>query len=49
MTTEALRMRDLPLLEGIFLLDAFLTICAMLAADILASIIDPRIRMGNDE
>lgn len=49
MTTEALRMRDLPLLEGIFLLDALLSIGAMLAADILASVIDPRIRMGTDE
>lgn len=49
MTTEALRMRDLPLLEGIFLLDALLTIGAMLAADIIATIIDPRIRMGTDE
>ena len=49
MTTEALRMRDLPLLEGIFLLDSLLTIGAMLLADILASMIDPRIRMGNDE
>ncbi|MFA4861880.1 ABC transporter permease [Methanoregula sp.] len=49
MTTEALRMRDLPLLEGIFLLDALFTIGAMLLADILVSMIDPRIRMGNDE
>ncbi len=49
MTTEALRMRDLPLLEGIFLLDSLLTIGAMLLADILATMIDPRIRMGNDE
>ena len=49
LTTEALRMRDLPLLEGIFLLDSLLTIGAMLVADILASYIDPRIRMGTDE
>nr|WP_320160213.1 ABC transporter permease [uncultured Methanoregula sp.] len=49
MTTEALRMRDLPLLEGIFLLDSLLTISAMLLADILSSMIDPRIRMGTDE
>ena len=49
LTTEALTMRDLPLLEGIFLLDSLLTIGAMLLADILSSMIDPRIRMGNDE
>jgi len=49
LTTEAIRMRDLPLLQGIFLLDSFLTIGAMLVADILASLIDPRIRMGCDE
>jgi peptide/nickel transport system permease protein len=48
LTTEALRQRDLPLLEGIFLLDTLLSIAAMLAADILSSIIDPRIRMGDD-
>ncbi len=49
LTTEALTMRDLPLLEGIFLLDSLLTIAAMLLADILSSMIDPRIRMGKDE
>jgi peptide/nickel transport system permease protein len=49
LTTEALRQRDLPLLEGIFLLDSLLTIGAMLIADILASYIDPRVRMGTDE
>lgn len=49
LTTEALTQRDLPLLEGIFLLDSLMTIGAMLAADILSSVIDPRIRMGNDE
>ena len=49
LTTEALTMRDLPLLEGIFLMDSLLTIGAMLLADILSSVIDPRIRMGNDE
>jgi peptide/nickel transport system permease protein len=48
LTTEALRQRDLPLLEGIFLLDTILSITAMLAADVLSSIIDPRIRMGDD-
>ena len=47
LTTEALRQRDLPLLEGIFLLDTLLSIAAMLAADVLSSLIDPRIRMGD--
>ncbi len=49
LTTEALKNRDLPLLEGIFLLDSLMTIVAMLLADIFSSMIDPRIRMGNDE
>jgi peptide/nickel transport system permease protein len=49
LTSEALMARDLPLVEGIFLLDPLLTIIAMVVADILASWVDPRIRMGNDE
>jgi len=49
LTTEALAQRDLPLLEGILLLDSLITISAMLLADILSSMIDPRIRMGTDE
>jgi len=49
LTTQALTNRDLPLLEGIFLLDSLITIGAMLVADILSSAIDPRIRMGTDE
>jgi len=49
LTTDALRMRDLPLLEGIFILDTIMSIAAMLVADVLSSIIDPRIRMGKDE
>ncbi|MGB7788632.1 ABC transporter permease [Methanoregula sp.] len=48
LTTEALRLRDLPLLEGIFILDTLLSIAAMLIADILSSMIDPRIRRGKD-
>ena len=49
LTTQALAQRDLPLLEGILLLDSLVTIGAMLLADILSSAIDPRIRMGTDE
>ena len=49
LTSEALTMRDLPLLEGIFLIDSLMTIGAMLLADVLSTVIDPRIRMGDDE
>jgi len=49
LTTQALTNRDLPLLEGIFLLDSLITIGAMLVADVLSSAIDPRIRIGIDE
>jgi len=48
LTTEALRMRDLPLLEGIFLLDTLLVIAANLIADVTCSLLDPRIRTGDD-
>ncbi len=49
LTTEALRARDLPLLEGIFLLDTLLVIIANLVADLLYPLLDPRIRTGADE
>jgi peptide/nickel transport system permease protein len=49
LTTEALQMRDLPVLQGILILDSLFAIGAMLLADILSSIIDPRIRVGVDE
>ena len=49
LTTEALRVRDLPLLEGIFLLDTIVVIFANLVADILYPLIDPRVRNGDDE
>jgi peptide/nickel transport system permease protein len=49
LTTEALTKRDLPLIEGIFILDSFFSIAAMLAADVLSTLIDPRIRLGTDE
>jgi len=44
LTTEALKARDLPLLEGIFLLDTLVVILANLMADILYPCIDPRLR-----
>jgi len=49
LTTEAIRARDLPLLEGIFLLDTFVVILANLVADTLYPLIDPRVRTGDDE
>ena len=47
LTTESLRARDLPLLEGIFLLDTILVILANLIADILYPLIDPRVGASN--
>ena len=49
LTTEALRARDLPLLEGIFLLDTLVVILANLLADTLYPLIDPRVRTVTDE
>ncbi|MDD1729793.1 MAG: ABC transporter permease [Methanospirillum sp.] len=49
LTTEALKARDLPLLEGIFLLDTLVVILANLTADTLYPLIDPRVGKGVDE
>ena len=49
LTSEALTLRDLPLLEGILLIDTLFIILASIAADVLASSVDPRIRMGDDD
>ncbi|WP_319579805.1 ABC transporter permease [uncultured Methanospirillum sp.] len=49
LTTEALKSRDLPLLEGIFLLDTLVVILANLMADILYPCIDPRLRNSIDD
>lgn len=48
LTFEALKARDLPLLEGIFLLDTFLVILANILADLLYPVLDPRVRENND-
>jgi peptide/nickel transport system permease protein len=48
LTAEALKFRDLPLLEGIFLLDTLVVILANLLADMLYPVIDPRVREGFD-
>jgi peptide/nickel transport system permease protein len=49
LTTEAIRARDLPLLEGIFLLDTLMVIGANFVADMLYPLLDPRVKVGSDE
>jgi peptide/nickel transport system permease protein len=49
LTTEAIKARDLPLLEGIFLLDTLMVIAANFAADMLYPVLDPRVKVGEDE
>jgi peptide/nickel transport system permease protein len=49
LTYEALGPRDLPLLEGIFLLDTLMVIVANLGADLLYPLFDPRVRTDNDD
>jgi peptide/nickel transport system permease protein len=49
LTFEALGPRDLPLLEGIFLLDTLLVIGANLVADLLYPLFDPRVRTDGDD
>ncbi|AKB23520.1 Oligopeptide transport system permease protein OppB [Methanosarcina sp. MTP4] len=46
LTFEALEARDLPLLQGIFLMDALMVIFANFTADVLYSWVDPRIELG---
>ncbi|MDD2439808.1 MAG: ABC transporter permease [Methanosarcinaceae archaeon] len=46
LTFNALEAHDLPLLQGIFLIDTLLVITANLTADLLYPLIDPRIREG---
>ncbi|WP_245618757.1 ABC transporter permease [Methanogenium cariaci] len=48
LTFDALAARDLPLLEGIFLMDTLVVIVANLVADLLYSVADPRVRVGSD-
>jgi peptide/nickel transport system permease protein len=43
---SAMNARDLPLLQGIFLIDALLIILANFTADLLYSYIDPRVKVG---
>ena len=46
LTFEALRVRDLPLLQGIFLMDTLIIILANVAADLSYPFIDPRAKVG---
>jgi peptide/nickel transport system permease protein len=46
LTYEALRVRDLPLLQGIFLLDTLIIILANMATDFSYPFIDPRAEVG---
>jgi peptide/nickel transport system permease protein len=46
LTFEALRVRDLPLLQGILLMDTLIIILANIAADFSYPLIDPRTKVG---
>lgn len=46
LTFEALRVRDLPLLQGIFLMDTLMVILANIVADLSYPFIDPRVKVG---
>jgi peptide/nickel transport system permease protein len=45
LANEAIQSQDLNLLMGTFAISAFLAIMATLAADLLYSVLDPRIRI----
>jgi len=47
LTFDALSARDLPLLEGIFLIDTLIVIIANFTADLLYSVADPRVQVGS--
>ena len=46
LTFDALQVRDLPLLQGIFLIDTLIVILANFAADLSYPLIDPRVKVG---
>ena len=48
LTFDALQVRDLPLLQGIFLIDTLIVILANFAADLSYPLIDPRVKVGED-
>jgi len=45
LTYEALRVRDIPLLQGIFLMDTLIIIIANAAADFSYPLVDPRVKV----
>ena len=45
LTMQSILARDFPIVQGVVLLGAFVTVILNLAADILYSIVDPRIRL----
>lgn len=48
LTFEALRVRDLPLLQGIFLINTLMVIFANIIADLSYPLIDPRVKVGEN-
>jgi peptide/nickel transport system permease protein len=46
LTVQSIASRDFMVVQAVVLLGAFVTIGANLAADILYSIVDPRVRLG---
>jgi peptide/nickel transport system permease protein len=49
LTFNALDVRDIPLLQGIFLMDALVLIAVNFAADMLYPLVDPRVEEGTHE
>ena len=45
LTMQSILARDFPIVQGVVLLGAFVTVILNLAADILYSVVDPRIRL----
>jgi len=48
LTFEALQVRDLPLLQGILLMDTLIVIVANIGADMIYPFVDPRVEVGSD-
>jgi peptide/nickel transport system permease protein len=49
LTFNALNMRDVPLLQGIFLMGALILIAANFAADMVYPLLDPRVEESMHE
>jgi peptide/nickel transport system permease protein len=48
LTYESLKVRDLPLLQGILLIDTLIIIVANICVDLIYPYIDPRVEVGDD-